>query len=611
MPYFKKRACFITGFFFIFYTNVFSQDAKLADSLETVYVSGAYKEQDKLKILEGLAVNHNDPEKQLTFSVELLETAKALDSTDYLFKGFLHKGNAFKSKGDYNEAMKSYIFAAEIADDQKTNRERGIIYDALANIHSLMENYEKALDYYKKSLVILIVENDSMNIGIGYYNTGDAFFNMKKYDSAIVYFNNSKLFFKDINFPRGMAYLLGSYGMVHARQGKYDLAKKDINQAISLCEEMGDYGPIPEFLLSICDIHITQGNLTAAFSCAQKSLEMAQKYGQKKEVSEANLRLSHISEGLGNYQLSNAYLKLYYIYNDSVMDIESVKQLANLQTEYEVSQKEMEIDLLEKESEIQLLKGRRQKNLNIASVITVIFILIFAMSLYRRYWFTKKTNRIIEEEKNRSDNLLLNILPEETALELKEYGKVKARKFECVTVLFTDFQGFTQFSQNLTPEKLVESVDFYYSKFDEIMDKYNLEKIKTLGDSYMCAGGLHHHATCHATKMIQAAFEITEFVNEAKRSSKEGQTRFDIRIGINTGPVVAGVVGTKKFAYDIWGDTVNVASRMESASEPGKINISENTFELIKEDYDCSYRGELFVKNKGMMKMYFVRHALV
>ena len=111
--------------------------------------------------------------------------------------------------------------------------------------------------------------------------------------------------------------------------------------------------------------------------------------------------------------------------------------------------------------------------------------------------------------------------------------------------------------------------------------------------------------------MIEAAFDIDEFVKESKRSNNGGQTRFDIRIGINTGPVVAGIVGTKKFAYDIWGDTVNVASRMESASEPGKINISENTYELIKEYYDCSYRGELFVKNKGMMKMYFVNRASV
>jgi len=599
------------GFFFIFYANVFSQDSKLADSLETVYVSGAYKEQDKLKILEGLAIHHNNPEKKLIFSVELLETARALDSTDYFFNGLLYKGNALKRKGDYSKAMESYFQAAEIADKEAINRNRGKIYDAMANVYSKTGNYEKAIDHYKKSIEILKEENDSFNIGIGLYNTGDAYYNWEKYDSAVVYFNKSNRIFKNINYILGIAHNLGSIGMIYAKQGKYDLAKKNINEAILLCEEEAVYFAIPEFMISMCDIYVDQGDLTTAFSCAQKSLEMALKYGQKKEVSEANRRLSDISGGLGNYQLSNTYLKAHYNYSDSVKNIESVQQLANLQTGYEVSQKQMEVDLLEKESEIQLLKVRRQRNLNIASGIAVVFILIFAIGLYRRYRFTKKTNRIIEEEKNRSDNLLLNILPEETALELKQKGKVKAKKFESVTVLFTDFEGFTQYSQNLTPEELVESVDFYYSKFDEIMEKYDLEKIKTLGDSYMCAGGLHFHSDDHAIKMIEAAFDIKEFVNQAKNSKGADQTRFDIRIGVNTGPVVAGIVGTKKFAYDIWGDTVNVASRMETTSEPGKINISENTYDLIKEDYDCSYRGELFVKNKGMMKMYFVNGELV
>ncbi len=507
--------------------------------------------------------------------------------------------------------MESYIKAAEIASEEKINLALGTINTSIADVYSLMGNHKKAIEYYRKSIFILREENDSLKIAKALYNTGDRYYKIMKYDSAMVYFNESSLIFRNINSKIGRAYSLGSIGMVHARQGRYDLAKKDINQAILLCEQVGDYSAIPEFLLSISDIYTVQNDLTAATTYALKSLNQAKINSQKKEISEANQRLSVLYEDLGNYQLSNAYLKQYHFYSDSVTNIESVQQLANLQTDYEVSQKEMEIDLLEKESEIQLLKGRRQRNLNIASVIAVVFIFIFAMGLYRRYRFTKKTNLIIEEEKNRSDNLLLNILPEETASELKQKGKVKAKRFESVTVLFTDFQGFTQLSQNLTPEELVESVDFYYSKFDEIMDKYDLEKIKTLGDSYMCAGGLHFHSADHAVKMIEAAIDIDEFVKEAKRSNKDGQTRFDIRIGINTGPVVAGIVGTKKFAYDIWGDTVNVASRMESASEPGKINISANTYELIKEDFDCSYRGELFVKNKGMMKMYFVNGALI
>jgi len=202
--------------------------------------------------------------------------------------------------------------------------------------------------------------------------------------------------------------------------------------------------------------------------------------------------------------------------------------------------------------------------------------------------------------------LLLNILPSETAQELKENGKVKAKRFESVTVLFTDFQGFTLTSQDFTPEKLVTSVDFYFSEFDKIMGKYGLEKIKTIGDSYMCAGGLPFPSEDHPQKVIAAAQEILEFMESVDKKKDPDIAHFDIRIGINTGPVVAGVVGTKKFAYDIWGDTVNVAARMESNSKPGKINISENTYVLVKDKYNCTFRGKIDVKNHGSMNMYYV-----
>ena len=155
----------------------------------------------------------------------------------------------------------------------------------------------------------------------------------------------------------------------------------------------------------------------------------------------------------------------------------------------------------------------------------------------------------------------------------------------------------------------METVGYYFSKFDSIVEKYGLEKIKTIGDAYMCVGGIHDNSEDHVERMIKAAMEIRDFVEETRRDDKAADKTFDIRIGINTGPVVAGVVGSKKFAYDIWGDTVNVAARMESMSEPDMINISEQTYALIKDKWPCDYRGEFEVKNRGMMKMYFVRSA--
>ena len=224
------------------------------------------------------------------------------------------------------------------------------------------------------------------------------------------------------------------------------------------------------------------------------------------------------------------------------------------------------------------------------------FFLLLTFVYYRR----------LSKEKSRSDLLLLNILPSRTAKELKEKGKVEARKFEAVTVMFTDFQAFTRHSQNLSPEKLVKSVDHFFSAFDKIIEKYGLEKIKTIGDAYMCTGGLISKGPMQPVKVINAAFEILDFVKKKSESENDDIAHFEVRIGINTGPVVGGVVGTKKFAYDIWGDTVNVAARMETNSQAGMINISENTYQLVKDQFECEYRGEIDVKNKGMMKMYFV-----
>ncbi len=213
----------------------------------------------------------------------------------------------------------------------------------------------------------------------------------------------------------------------------------------------------------------------------------------------------------------------------------------------------------------------------------------------------------LKEEKEISENLLLNILPYETTQELKAKGTVKAKDYNLVTVLFTDFKNFTQFSAGLSSKDLVEQIDFYYQEIDRITSRLGIEKIKTIGDSYMCAAGLPIEREDHAVIAVQAAIEIRDFVKHTMLDRKgTGKPFFEIRIGLNSGPVVAGIVGIKKFAYDIWGETVNVASRMESSGEAGKINISESTYQLVKDQFSCKYRGEIPAKNTGKIGMYFI-----
>lgn len=215
-----------------------------------------------------------------------------------------------------------------------------------------------------------------------------------------------------------------------------------------------------------------------------------------------------------------------------------------------------------------------------------------------------KTLDALKTEKQKSDDLLLNILPGEVADELKVRGVTTAKQFDHVTVLFTDFVNFTQASERMNPQQLVDELHTCFKTFDEITGKYSIEKIKTVGDAYLAAAGLPVSDSDHAENVVRASIEIARFMNE--RFASSGGSTFNIRIGIHSGPVVAGIVGVKKFAYDIWGDTVNTAARMEQNSEPGKINVSETTHELVKDKFNFTYRGEIEAKGKGQMKMYFV-----
>jgi class 3 adenylate cyclase len=198
-------------------------------------------------------------------------------------------------------------------------------------------------------------------------------------------------------------------------------------------------------------------------------------------------------------------------------------------------------------------------------------------------------------------------LPDEIAEELKKFGKSYARKHEQVSVLFSDIKGFTTISEKLTPTKLVTQLDDMFGAFDNIIDKYGMEKIKTIGDAYMCACGLPLSDNENAVKAVKAGLDMQHFIKEFGMANKiQNLPVFEIRIGIHTGPLVAGVVGSNKFAYDIWGDTVNLASQMEEHSEAGKVNISGVTYALVKNSFQCTYRGKIEAKSKGQVDMYFV-----
>ena len=237
------------------------------------------------------------------------------------------------------------------------------------------------------------------------------------------------------------------------------------------------------------------------------------------------------------------------------------------------------------------------------------FIAIYFLDKIRASSYNKSIR--IQKEKEISDELLLNILPASIARELKESGSVKPVLFEEVSVLFLDFVGFTNTSEVLSPEKLISEVDTCFKNFDSIMEKYGLEKIKTIGDSYMCAGGVPDVRRTSMIDTVLAALDMKMFLDKHnKEKHLQNEPFWDFRIGIHAGPLISGVVGKKKFTYDIWGDTVNIASRIETASHPGEINISKEVYDKIKYFFNCEYRGKIPAKRKGEIEMYFVKGFL-
>lgn len=235
-------------------------------------------------------------------------------------------------------------------------------------------------------------------------------------------------------------------------------------------------------------------------------------------------------------------------------------------------------------------------------ILVVLWLTFLGKELASGAW---EAERLLQEEKDKSERLLLNILPKETAEELKRTGYSEPKYISEATVLFTDFYGFTSIAENLSPDDLVRELDTCFRHFDSVTEVHNLEKLKTIGDAYMCVAGVPSFRPSHAVDSLLTALGMLEWLDQM-RTDNTGAPLWKTRIGIHSGPLVAGVIGSRKFSYDVWGDTVNLASRMESSSEPGRVNVTRPVVELTKDFFVFRSRGSLPVKNKGDTRMYFL-----
>jgi len=394
-----------------------------------------------------------------------------------------------------------------------------------------------------------------------------------------------------------LPYTLNYIGRVYTRKRNFGKAIKNHLEAFEISTKLDTKLDQTQSLVGLGQAYQSKGDFSEAIDAYIKSINLATPLNAVTEIKDAYQGLAEVYSNQLDFTNAFKYQKLLLNIKDTIYNINTDKKLGTLQFGFEMDKKESQI-------KIQQGEIKRQKLVNYGFIGGFSVVLLFAIV------FFKQRNKI-SKEKRRSEELLLNILPEETAEELKATGTAKARSLDMISVLFTDFKNFTQASERLTPEELVAEINLCYSEFDRIITRHGVEKIKTIGDSYMCAGGLPVANATHAFDTVSAGLEMIAFIEKNKQDKiSRGIPFFELRLGIHSGPVVAGIVGIKKFAYDIWGDTVNTASRMESSGAVGQVNISDSTYELIKNKFKCTSRGKIEAKNKGSIEMYFVDEAL-
>lgn len=509
--------------------------------------------------------------------------------------------------GDDEAAIQDYLQSLRVA-EQINDTLR--IATALVNIGSVYLNKEAnrplAFDYYKRALPLSVKLGDLDAIGTCAVNMGEIFLDRKDTDSALFYFEMALEAYRK-SATGNVAYALKNIGKVYAERKEFDKAISYQTEAFNLARSLDARLEMAQSLLSLAYTYELKGDISSAIASFNQAKAIAEEIGANYELKDTYAGLAGNYAKMSDYRNAFAYQTLFSSIKDTLYNAEMDKRLQAQTLSYEIEKKQGEIALLEKDQALKELDLKRQKSIRNATALTGLLLLVLVGGLFNRYRFVRRTNKIIAEEKERSEKLLLNILPHETAEELKAKGSATPKHYEMVSVLFTDFKGFTKIAEKLTAQELVEELNQCFMAFDRIIDKYGLEKIKTIGDAYMCAGGIPAPNSTNPTDIVKAALEIREFMERLKEEREaQGKDYWELRIGIHTGPVVAGVVGKNKFAYDIWGDAVNTASRMESSGIPGQVNISGSTFDYIRDHFTCTHRGKIQAKNKGEIDMYIV-----
>lgn len=583
-------------------------------------------------------------EQSLTYNQKILAYYKDKADKEQEIISLNNIGFAYKNLGKYEESLDYFEESLKI-EKEITGKDNPITLVNIAIVYQNLDNTKQSLEFLYRAAKMVEKMGDTKNAAEYNHLTSIVYFNMNDYYNAQVSNKEAIRLAKNVNNPIVLksAYLLSSriYEALYDYESSMIFYQKYLNIKDSIQRvKTQSQSDLTETAFRVERVSREAESLWASEEISNLDLQRLRLDSANREQE---LQIFHQTDSIqkitiANQQLENEQalqkllLKEEQIYAakkgkevDSLRQIERIQSL-ELETQKLVQKdQKSKIELLDKENQLSELNLKKVQARNKFLIGIAALALIIIYIVYRALRFAKQTNKILHKQKNeierqkdeieyereRSDKLLLNILPDEIAEELKEKGSATPKHYDLVSVLFTDFKGFTNIAEKITPQQLVAELNNCFLEFDKIIDKHNLEKIKTIGDAYMCAGGIPVENTTNPFDIVKAGLEIKDYMENLKKEREAaGEDFWELRIGIHTGSVVAGVVGKNKFAYDIWGDAVNTASRMESSGVPGKVNISGTTYEIIKDHFECTYRGKIQAKNKGEIDMYIVEGEL-
>ncbi|KAB8155117.1 tetratricopeptide repeat protein [Kordia sp. TARA_039_SRF] len=639
----KEKRTWFMFLFFVFMSSVqFGQ--------EVVPTNHSQQKADSLFKLSKQQVKKRDFQKALEAVEESLAIFENLQNNKAIADCYNQIATIYYYQGEFAKALTYFENSREYF--EKAGFKKGIASSTnnKGAIYYYLGNFPKALDHYKRAMKLHEEMQNEAQVAGTTQNIGNIYMQLNDFENAKIHFEIAEKIYRKSNDEKALSLVLSSIGSIYKKKENYEAAFQNFETALELSVKTNQNQTQAEVLYNLGKLYEARGDLEKSLTNYNKSLEISRQAKSSLHESSALIALGFVKQKLGKkreaiknceqgfdiakeidvisiqeeackclydaYKLTNnpakalVYNEQMYLLRDSLNLKQTSDKILNMEFE-----KEMLLDSIANVEKERILKqqhreevAKKEKQRNIF-IIAVCFAVIIALAIFGRLSYIKKSKARLQVEKDRSEHLLHNILPIEVADELKEKGYVDAQDFETASILFTDFKSFTETASHLTPQELVEEINVCFKAFDAIIEKYRIEKIKTIGDAYMAAGGLPKPDANAVKNIILASLEMQQFV--AKRKSENearNKPAFEMRVGIHVGPIVAGIVGVKKFQYDVWGDTVNIASRMESNGAVGKVNISHHTYELVKNESDLSfeYRGKITAKGKGELKMYFV-----